>query len=322
MIRGSAFAALSMMLAGSSVAVLGTLRDYPVFAGQALRFGLAAVLLHLLVRRVGPPGPAPRLTPAQGLRVLVLAGFGMVGFNVAATAAEHHTDPAFVGVVVGTAPLVVGVLTPLFARARPSGRVVAAGLLVAAGVAAAQGLGAPAGGPGLALAVVALAAEVVFALVAAPLVAPLGALRVSAYACAAAVPICLAGAVATGAYVLPTPGQVAAVVWLGAVATAVAYVLWFTALDAIGAEQAVLFSGLVPLSAVATTAVLGTGAPGAGHVVGAVAVVAGLVVGTVSRRPAGPPARLRGRAAPDGEGGVAWVSDSVPPSSTAPISTP
>ncbi|MFD6045100.1 DMT family transporter [Streptomyces koyangensis] len=318
MIRGSAFAALSMTLAGSSVAVLGPLRDYPVFAGQALRFGLAAVLLHLLVRRFGPPGPAPRLTPAQWLRVLVLAGFGMVGFNVAATAAGHHTDPAFVGVVVGTAPLVVGVLTPLFARARPSGRVVAAGLLVATGVAAAQGLGAPAGGPGLALAVVALAAEVVFALVAAPLVTPLGALRVSAYACTAAVPICLAGVAATGAYVLPTPGQLAAVVWLGAVATAVAYVLWFTALDVIGAERAVLFSGLVPLSAVATTAVLGTGAPGAGHVVGAVAVVAGLVVGTVERRPA----RLRGRAAPDGEGGVAWVSDSVPPSSTAPISTP
>ncbi|RZE59639.1 EamA family transporter [Streptomyces albidoflavus] len=318
MIRGSAFAALSMTLAGSSVAVLGTLRDHPVFAGQALRFGLAAVLLHLLVRRFGPPGPAPRLTPAQWLRVLVLAGFGMVGFNVAATAAGHHTDPAFVGVVVGTAPLVVGVLTPLLARARPSGRVVVAGLLVAAGVAAAHGLGAPAGGAGLALAVVALAAEVVFALVAAPLVAPLGALRVSAYACTVAVPLCLAGVVATGAYVLPTPGELAAVVWLGAVATAVAYVLWFTALDLIGAERAVLFSGLVPLSAVATSAVLGTGAPGAGHLVGAVAVVAGLVVGTVERRPA----RLRGRVAPGGEGEAPWVSDSVPPSSTAPISTP
>lgn len=199
----------------------------------------------------------------------------MAGFSVAATAAGHHTDPAFV--VVGTAPLVVGVLTPLFARARPSGRVVAAGVLVAA-----------------------------------PLVAPLGALRVSASASASAVPICLAGVVATGAYVLPTPGQ------LAAVATAVAYVLWFTALDVIGAERAVLVSGSVPLSAVATTAVMGAGAPGAGHVVGAVAVVAGRGTRTVERRPA----RLRGRAAPDGEGGVAWVSDSVPPSSTAPISTP
>ncbi len=148
MIRGSAFAALSMTLAGSSVAVLGTLRDHPVFAGQALRFGLAAVLLHLLVRRFGPPGPAPRLTPAQWLRVLVLAGLGMVGFNVAATAAGHHTDPAFVGVVVGTAPLVVGVLTPLLARARPSGRVVVAGLLVAAGVAAAHGPGVTRPGAG------------------------------------------------------------------------------------------------------------------------------------------------------------------------------
>ncbi|WP_407842326.1 EamA/RhaT family transporter [Streptomyces albidoflavus] len=226
-------------------------------------------------RTPGPPGPAPRITPGQWLCVLVLAGFGMAGFSVAATAAGHHTDPAFV--VVGTAPLVVGVLTPLFARARPSGRVVAAGVLVAA-----------------------------------PLVAPLGALRVSASASASAVPICLAGVVATGAYVLPTPGQ------LAAVATAVAYVLWFTALDVIGAERAVLVSGSVPLSAVATTAVMGAGAPGAGHVVGAVAVVAGRGTRTVERRPA----RLRGRAAPDGEGGVAWVSDSVPPSSTAPISTP
>ncbi|MGW9598966.1 EamA/RhaT family transporter [Streptomyces albidoflavus] len=232
-------------------------------------------------RTPGPPGPAPRITPGQWLCVLVLAGFGMAGFSVAATAAGHHTDPAFV--VVGTAPLVVGVLTPLFVRARPSGRVVAAGVLVAA-----------------------------------PLVAPLGALRVSASACASAVPICLAGVVATGAYVLPTRGQLAAVVWLAAVATAVAYVLWFTALDVLGAERAVLVSGSVPLSAVATTAVMGAGAPGAGHVVGAVAVVAGRGTRTVERRPA----RLRGRAAPDGEGGVAWVSDSVPPSSTAPISTP
>ncbi|GAA3783894.1 DMT family transporter [Streptomyces chiangmaiensis] len=282
------FAASAMIMVGSSVAVMGVLRHFPVYAGQALRFALAAVLLLVVLRgqerRTGKR--PPRVTGPQWMRIVVLAAIGMVGFNVAIAAAERHTDPALVGVIVGCAPVVIALITPLLSRTPPSGRILLAGLVVTAGAGLAQGFGSSTSVLGVILSVGALFGEVAFALVAAPLLGTLGALRVSTYACLTAVPLCLIGVVVTGQYAVPDAGQLLALLWLGVVVTACAYVLWFTSVGSIGPERAGLFTSLVPISAVGVTALIGTGEPTWGHATGAIVVLLGLLVGlTTSKEP-------------------------------------
>ncbi|MYT13786.1 EamA family transporter [Streptomyces sp. SID4951] len=280
------FATSAMLMVGSSVAVMGVLRHFPVYTGQALRFALAAglllVVLKLQDRRTGER--APTVTGPQWLRITVLAAIGMVGFNVAIVAAEQRTDPALVGVIVGCAPVVIALITPVLAKTPPSRRILLAGLVVTAGAALAQGLGSSTSTLGMVLSVGALMGEVVFALVAAPLLSSLGALRVSTYACVIAVPVCLIGMVATGKYAVPDGDQLLALLWLSVVVTAGAYVLWFTAVGSIGPERAGLFTSLVPISAVGVTALLGTGQPTWGHAFGAITVLLGLLVGLTARK--------------------------------------
>jgi drug/metabolite transporter (DMT)-like permease len=180
---------------------------------------------------------------------------------------------------------VIALITPLMARRAPSPRIILAGIVVAAGAAFAKGVGAGGGSAaGILLAFGALAGEVSFALVAAPILADLGAWRVSSYACLLAVPLCLIGMVLTGEYALPSTEQLLALLWLGVVVTACAYVLWFTAVRSIGPERAGLFTAVVPISAVGVTALLGTGDPTWAHVAGAVIVLIGLVTGLVPGR--------------------------------------
>ncbi|MBB5157216.1 DMT family transporter [Saccharopolyspora phatthalungensis] len=285
MVKGSVCAFLAMIMVGSSVAVMGMLRDFPVYAGQAFRFTLAAALLLVVlrVRTQRSASTASTVTPRQWVRIGLLAAIGMVGFNVAIAAAEQDTDPALVGVIVGCAPIVIALITPLMARRPPSYRMILAGIVVAAGAASAQGLGSTGSATGILLSIGAMAGEVVFALVAAPILSDLGALRVSTYACVLAVPLCLLGMLITGEFRLPDTEQLLALAWLGAVVTACAYVLWFTAVGTIGAERAGLFPSVVPISAVAVTALLGTGTPTWGHVAGAIVVLVGLLIGLTSR---------------------------------------
>jgi hypothetical protein len=58
LLAGVAYAGGATLAVGSSVAVLGLLTDYPALGGQALRYGLAAVLLAAAATAgLGPTAP-------------------------------------------------------------------------------------------------------------------------------------------------------------------------------------------------------------------------------------------------------------------------
>jgi drug/metabolite transporter (DMT)-like permease len=284
MLRGSVLAALAQVLVGSSVAVLGALREYPLYAGQGLRYGVSMLMLAMVLWAMPGRFEAPdgsrggALQPSDYLRLLGMALTGMVGFNLFVVAAERRADPALVGVIVGGAPVVLALVTPLLARRMPSSRLVLAGLVVTSGVALAQGLG---GGhvSGVLLAVGALLGEVSFALISIQLVRRIGAMRVSIYACGTAVLLCVLGTVLVEHPRLPTVPELAALAWMAVAATALAYLCWFGSLALLGAERFGLFTGLVPFSAVGVTYLIGTGSPTWGHLVGALLVGIGLLVG-------------------------------------------
>jgi drug/metabolite transporter (DMT)-like permease len=144
--------------------------------------------------------------------------------------------------------------------------------------------------PGLLLSLGALAGEVCFSLLAVPLLPKLGPVLVSAYSAALAAPMLLAtGLIVDGLDVLrmPTWSEAAALAYLAAIVTTIAFFLWFDALGRLGAERAGLFAGLIPVSAVITTMALGLGMPGAADIAGAALVATGVVIGL---RPSRPPA--------------------------------
>jgi drug/metabolite transporter (DMT)-like permease len=280
-IRGIAQAAVVMTIVGTLTAVSATISRYPVYGGQAVRYAVAAVIL-LGVARLGERGkPRPTAGPWQWPLVAALAATGLAGFNVCIVEGTRYTSPATIGTIVGSVPIVLAVAAPLMDGRRPAPRVVAAAVVVTAGAGLANGLG---GGsvPGLLLALGALAGEVGFSLLALPLLPRLGPVRVSAYSSAMAVPMLFAaGLIVDGTRVLRTPswGEVAALGYLALVVTAGAFILWYDALGRIGADRAGLFAGLIPVSAVATTMVLGLRTPGMAELAGALLVGSGVAIG-------------------------------------------
>ncbi|MGN7704019.1 EamA family transporter [Cellulosimicrobium sp. 22601] len=295
--------AAGMVIVGSSFVASAALADFPVLGGQAARYAVAALVLLavLAARRVPWVLPSPRAL----LRILALAATGLVGFSVLVVESAGRADPSLVGAVVGASPVVLAAAAALRAR-RVAVRTLAAAVVVTAGVVVVEGGGS--GDPvGVALALGALACEVCFSLLAVPLLPTLGALRVSAYACVLAVPqLALLGLVrqqVTGQafLVVPDAAELAALAYLAVVVTAVAFLLWYSGLAAIGPARAGLFAGLLPVTALGASVALGFESPDARSVVGTLVVGAGLVLGlaATSRRPDAPaPARRAEEPAP------------------------
>ncbi|MEV6731310.1 MULTISPECIES: EamA family transporter [unclassified Streptomyces] len=86
------------------------------------------------------------------------------------------------------------------------------------------------------------------------------------------------------------PAQWAAAGYLAVMVTAVAFLLWYRTVAAVGAGRAGLLTGVAPLAAAAIGAFSGGGMPGLPVWIGLVVVVAGLAVGLRSPQP-GPPVR-------------------------------
>lgn len=284
-LRGALLAAFACMLVGASFTANSVLGDYPYAGGQALRYGLAALLLLPLLRRGGGPAPTvalAMLTRRQWVRLGALAAVGMVGFNLAVLAAERTAEPAVPGVLVGCAPIVVGVLVPALERRRPTRAVLCSAGLVAVGAFTVQGWGRT-DLAGVLFSVGALGGEVGFAVLAVPLLRRLGPKLLSAAVCAAAAgESVLLGVLLDGGGFLrvPTPVETLALLWQAVVVTVIGFVCWYSGMRRIGAERATLFSGLIPVSAALTAPLVGTGTYGVGQGAGSLLVGLGVALGS------------------------------------------
>jgi drug/metabolite transporter (DMT)-like permease len=279
--RGSLLAALACVLVGGSFTANSLLGDYPYAGGQFLRYALACLLLVPLAG----PGAAARLralTPRQWTRLALLAAVGMVGFNLAILAAERTAEPAVPGVLVGCAPVVVAVLVPLLDGRRPRRAVLYGATLVAVGACTVQGWGRT-DGAGLGWSVCALAGEVGFAVLAVPVLRPLGPRLLSATVCGVAALESAAAALlldGTGWLRRPDATETAALLWQAAIVTVIGFVCWYMGMQRIGAERATLFSGLIPVAAACTAPLVGTGSYGLAQAVGSALVGAGVALGS------------------------------------------
>ena len=283
---GAALAGGSVLLVGGSVAASSLLGGYPVLGGQAIRYLAAALVLAAWARL--QPTPLPRPAGREWAWLAALAVIGLAGCSVLMIQATRAADPASVGVIIGAAPLVIIIAAAITARRRPTGRVLLAAAAVTAGSAAAQLGGAT--GPafsaaGLAWPAGALAGVVGTSLLAAPVLPRLGALAVTVYACGLAGLLLLAAAAvarsAGGPPILatPTPAQLAALAYLTIAVTALVFIAWYGALERLGVDRTGLFNGLIPVTSLAAVALTGTGTITPLGLLGALAVLAGVILG-------------------------------------------
>jgi drug/metabolite transporter (DMT)-like permease len=262
------------VVVGASFPVSAALVAYPYATGQMIRYAAGALILTALLKgRVGKP------TASELVRLALVAAVGLAGFNLALLGAVERIGATNTGVIVGATPILLALGT----RSRDP-RTVGCAIVVVAGAIVVNGTDGAITVAGGALALAALLAEVGFTLLAAPLLPRLGPTRVAAWAAYLATAEL---ALLAGAHVpAPTTQELAAIGYLAVMTTAVAFVLWFGAVQRLGAGRAGLLVGLMPVAAVAADALLNGTAPSPADIAGTALVAAGVAFGAAPARAA------------------------------------
>ena len=291
-----------MVIVGSSVGVSRTLVDAPLFTAQTLRYWAAVLILLLVARCAGVRIVAPR--GREWCWLCGIAATGLVLFNVAVVRGVERAEPAVIAVAVACAPVLISVIGPLLEGRRPTRRLLAAAGVVTAGSVLVAGLGR-ADLVGVGWAVVALLCEAGFTLLALPVLGRLGPWGVSVHAVwIAALMLTVLGVTVEGPAVIGsiTAGQWLAIGYLAVMVTAVAFLLWYFAVSALGSGRAALLTGVAPVAAAVSGIVLGAGMPGAPVWLGIGVVITGLGVGLLRRTTAARQGTMNECSPPAGSG--------------------
>ncbi len=275
-----------MVFVGGSVAVSSVLDPATLGTGQAVRYAVASLLLVGFARARGVPVRRPRGT--EWLWLAGVAATGLVLFNVALVHGARHAEPAVLGVAVASVPLLLALVGPVLQHRRPRPTVVLAAAVVTVGAVVVQG-GGRSDLAGLGWAAVTLGCEAAFTLLAVPVLGRHGAVGVSVHTTwLAALGFAVVAVVdePTDAVFHLGARQWVALGYLAVAVTAVAFVLWYSAVDRLGPGRAGLLTGIAPVAAAVTGVVLGGPLPAPAVWVGIGVVVAGLVLGLrADRRP-------------------------------------
>lgn len=268
------FAAVCFGTTGTAQA-LGPDGTEPLAVGAG-RILVGAALLVVIAAR-GPAGSAP-----WAWRPLLAAGIGVAAYQLAFFTAVQDTGVA-VGTVVaiGSGPAFAGALGRLTRGERLTGRWAAATALACAGVAllVGGGEGADVSVPGVGLALVAGASYATYTVAAKALLTSGQAPEaVMARAFTLGAVLLLPVLVVTGGGGLLNPGGLALVAFLGAIPTALAYVLFARGLRRLSSGETATLTLAEPLTATALGIVVLGEDPTASTAAGAALVLGGLLV--------------------------------------------
>ncbi|WP_216209505.1 DMT family transporter [Amycolatopsis aidingensis] len=296
--RGAAAGLAAAVIVGGSVPVTGMLDAYPVIAGQALRYALGGLLLLGFARLRGKALPLPALGDLPAL--VTLAASGMIGFQAFLLLAQRYAEPGLVAAVLGVSPLVIALAGPLMAGGRPSAAPVLGAVLATGGVAVLTG-GGDTEGPGLLLAVLAMLCETSFTLCAVGVLGRLGPLATATWSCfVAGVGGALVATITGGAsaWRLPDARELAALLVLAVLVTAVAFGAWYFAVGALGADRAGVLIGVMPVSGLAVSLLLGAQTLDLADVLGTALVATAVTLGLRRRQVSGSRGPCAGRRGP------------------------
>jgi drug/metabolite transporter (DMT)-like permease len=270
---------LAMMLVGGSVGVSRTLTGAPLFTAQAIRYAAAAGVLLAVARSARIPILRPR--GREWLWLSGIAATGLVLFNVAIVRGVAHAEPAVIAVAVACVPVLLGVVGPLAEHQAPGRRILLAALVVTGGSVLVAGAGR-ADAIAVAWAAVVLLCESAFTLLAVPVLPRHGPWGVSVHSAwiGTLLLIVLGGVTeGPGSAGRLTAADWAAIGYLAIMVTAVAFVLWYSTVAALGAGAAGLLTGIAPAAAAVAGIVIGSQPPRPLVWLGILIVICGLAIG-------------------------------------------
>lgn len=253
---------LAMVIVGSSVVAGKIMVDQlPIFFSSALRFLIASlIIVPILYLR---EGGFPKLSRRSWFVLGVQALCGSFLFTVFLLSGLSMVSTASAGIITSTTPAFMGIIGWCVFRESPSGRIVAGIILSMSGVMILNVAGT--GGLsetsllGNLLVLAAVAAESIFLIFRKWIpesLSPLAATAIiSVFGFVWFLP---AGIYDFFTVDLTKAGSVAwlAVVYYGVVVTVSAYLFWFAGIVSVSASVASVFTGVMPLSAVALSALI------------------------------------------------------------------
>ena len=289
-IEGYAFLTGAFMLAGSSVVAGKVLAGLPVFFAAA--GGAAIALFALIPLAAGEARPARGALRASLPLLAAQAFFGVALFRVLMLAALSRASASEAGIATSVTPVITALLSALFLKERIHGRVAAGVALAAAGIAALEAGGTA--GPlelgrllGCFLALGAAASESVFNVLSKKLDASIGPRRASAAVMAIAFLLLSVISLISGEkanWRAIGTGQIVAFAYQGIFASALAYMLWYAGIARIPASTAGAFSGFIPLSSFALSALVLGEKPRGWAYFGCALAIGGILLCTLPQR--------------------------------------
>ncbi|HEX6038289.1 DMT family transporter [Longimicrobium sp.] len=277
--------ALSMMVVvwGVNFAVVKHALDtFHPLAFNALRFGLASVLVFLVLRSRGELGLPDR---ADVPRIVVLGLLGNVIYQLCFILGLDRSRAGHAAVILALTPIMTAFLSMLTGHERPGPRTWGGASLSIAGIALVSGAAIRLEGRealiGDAILVTACIAWAGYTVGARPIVRRYGSLRTTAWTL-------WIGAV--GLIVLGIPGLIGqdwgvldAKAWGGLLFSAtfaitLAYLIWYRGVERIGNTRTAIFSNLTPVVALAASAVMLKEAPSTLALVGAALTLGGVMI--------------------------------------------
>jgi len=252
---GYLYCALAMVTVGSTVVASKVIASgLPPFTATALRFAVALpvflALCWLLRARF------PRIGRRDGMRLVLQACAGSVGYTVLLISGMSFATAATAGVLVGTLPIVSAGFAVIALGERLTLRLLAAIALASVGVYVASGTpGTHAAAPrellGACLVLAAVGCEALFILLNKRLRAPIDALPLSTLMCALGLLFASGAALACEQpwRIELHPDALQAVLYYALVPTVLGFVLWYAGAARVSGMEAALFTALAPVSA-------------------------------------------------------------------------
>jgi drug/metabolite transporter (DMT)-like permease len=285
----------AMTLTGANVAFgKAIVAEVPVYAFVLFRFAVASAALAVMVR--GEPGPRLEEMRAGEWRDLTLmALLGMIGFTVLMFEGLKRTSAADAGIITATLPAVVAIMSVAISRDRLSRTQVFAILLAVAGLLLVQTTGAARGTStliGNLLVGGAVLCEASFVILGKRLAPPYRPLRLSLGAnlvgLVLAVPLVLVDAPALDLAAI-RPAMWLLGVWYALAASVFCLWLWYRGLPHVETWLAGLATAAIPVAALAASALYLGETIDPIKLAGAALVIAAIVLGALSSRPAAAP---------------------------------
>ena len=295
-LAGYLLLALAMTTVGTTVIASKILAgSIAPFLATALRLAVALPVLLALAWLRGERWPAltPRewallaLQAAAGSGGQRRAAAGSVGYTAFLIAGLAHLPAADAGVLIGTLPAMAALFSNVVLGERPGPRLWLAVLLATGGVMAVAWNGrALTASTGVPLVLAAVVCESAFILLHKRMARPLSPLAQATAMTGLGLLVALPFAAwQLPAATLPPPSAMAAVAWYALVPTVGGFLLWYAGAARVAGSEAAAFTAVAPLTAVALAA-LWLGEPvGAQQALGALAVLLGILVLALPRRP-------------------------------------